>query len=133
MLSARFRSGERGFRRSADSFPLVLSHHRHDTNHHGVCFRQIGGNEINAAVPNAAIATAEGADPVAEYKRAYENTKTPEALRALVATLARRDDYHSIGPYAEQLFALTGDPEDIGYAAKRLCKGGRQRKFFASG
>jgi hypothetical protein len=32
---------------------------------------------------NAEIATAEGADPVTEYKRAYESAKTPESLRAL--------------------------------------------------
>ena len=68
---------------------------------------------------NAEIATAEGADPVTEYKRAYESAKTAASLRALVATLAQRDDYRTIAPYAEELFALTDDPRDVAYDNER--------------
>jgi hypothetical protein len=77
----------------------------------------------------AQIAAAEGADPVAEYKRAYESTKTADTLRSLIASLAERDDYRSIAPYAEQLHALTGDPRDISYAATAYARAGDEDGF----
>jgi hypothetical protein len=87
-------------------------------------------DQVEIARLNAEIATAEGADPVAEYKRAYDANPTPEALRALVATLAQREDYRSIGPYAEKLFELTNDPRDIAYAANAYARSGDNENFF---
>jgi hypothetical protein len=87
-------------------------------------------DEAQVARLNAAIAAAEGADPVTTYKRAYESTKTAEALRALVATLAQRNDYRTIAPYAEQLFALTDDPRDVAYAATAYAKVGDNENFM---
>jgi hypothetical protein len=65
----------------------------------------------------ATIVTAEGGDPVAEHRRAFEAAKTPESLRALIAVLSQREDYRAIGPYAEQLFTMTSDRRDLAYAA----------------
>jgi hypothetical protein len=78
---------------------------------------------------SAEIATAEGADPVAEYKRAYDTSKTADTLRPLIASLAHREDYRSIAPHAEQLFALTNDPRDIAYAANAYAKAGDDDNF----
>jgi hypothetical protein len=87
-------------------------------------------DDAEVARLNAQIAAAEGADPVAEYKRAYESAKTAESLRALIATLAQRDDYRAIAPYAEQLFALTDDPRDVAYAATAYAKVGDNENFM---
>jgi hypothetical protein len=50
----------------------------------------------------AEVAKAEGSDPVAEHKRAYEATKSPQALRALVGELVRRKDHRAVAHYAEE-------------------------------
>ena len=64
------------------------------------------------------IAKAEGADPVGEYIRLYEQLGTVYELRALVETLRRQRDHRLLGFYAEKLYAQTADPEDIVLAAK---------------
>jgi hypothetical protein len=78
---------------------------------------------------DAAISTAEGADPVTAYKRVYETTKTTESLRNLIVVLSQREDYRSIGLYAEDLFARTGDPLDLGYAARAYAHAGDNANF----
>jgi hypothetical protein len=78
----------------------------------------------------AEVATAEGGDPVAEYKRAYEATNTPEALRALIAALANREEHRSIGPYAEKLYEFTGDIRDLSYAAQSYARAGDDDNFI---
>jgi hypothetical protein len=72
----------------------------------------------------------EGADPVTEYKRAYDTTRTTEALRNLIAILSQRDDYRTIGPYAEELFAKTGDPMDLAFAASSYARAGDNDDFM---
>jgi hypothetical protein len=79
---------------------------------------------------NAVIATAEGADPVTEFRQAYDRTKTTEALRNLIAILSQRDDHRSIGPYAEELFAKSGDPMDLALAARSYAKSGDNDNFI---
>lgn len=95
-------------------------------------FAEIAGtlNAEQTALLTAEIATAEGADPVTEFKCAYDANPTPEALRALVAALARRDDYRSIAPYAEHLFSLTNDPLDMVYAAHAYARSGDNENFL---
>jgi hypothetical protein len=75
------------------------------------------------------IATAEGADPVAEQLRLYETTRTTEALRALVRALADKRDYRAIARYAEELYKTTADPRDIAMAAQALAQSGNGRDF----
>jgi hypothetical protein len=79
---------------------------------------------------NAIISTAEGADPVTEFKRAYDTTKTTEALRDLIARLTKHGDFRSIGPYAEELFAKTGDPMDLAFAARSYARAGDNDNFM---
>lgn len=83
-----------------------------------------------AALLAAEIAKAEGADPVAEHKRVYEATKTPEALRALVAALAAKKDHRAVARYAEELYGHTGDPNDIAVAARALVSIGDNANFL---
>jgi hypothetical protein len=78
----------------------------------------------------AEIARAEGADPVVEYMRAYEATKTPDALRALLAALIQRGDYRAVGPYAEKLYEQTADPGDMVSAAKAYASSGDRDNFL---
>lgn len=79
---------------------------------------------------NAVISTAGGADPVTEFKQAYDRTKTTEALRNLIAILCQRDEHRSIGPYAEELSAKTGDPMDLALAARSYAKAGDNDNFI---
>jgi hypothetical protein len=77
----------------------------------------------------AEIAKAEGADPVTEHLRLYESEKTPEALRALVNTLAQKKDYIGIAKYAEILFGETKDPQDLALAAQAMSHAGDGDNF----
>jgi hypothetical protein len=52
--------------------------------------KELLGEEAVARL-GAEIARAEGADPVVEYMRAYEATKTPDTLRALLGALFRKE------------------------------------------
>jgi hypothetical protein len=79
--------------------------------------RELLGDEAVARL-GAEIARAEGADPVVEYKRVYEANRTADALRPLLGALIQKKEYRAIGAYAEELFALTGDPHDIATAAQ---------------
>lgn len=72
----------------------------------------------------AEIAKAEGADPVAEHLRLYEEEKTPETLRALVDVLVSKKDHVGIAKYAKLLFATTKDPRDIALAAEAEMRAG---------
>jgi hypothetical protein len=81
---------------------------------------------------NAIVSAAEGADPITEFKRAYETTKTTESLRSLIIALRKRDDHRSIGPYAEELFANTGDPMDLAFAARSYARAGDNDNFMRS-
>lgn len=78
----------------------------------------------------AEIAKAEGADPVEEYVRVYQTTKTPESLRALVGALIEKQDDRMIGPYTEELFQLTKDPRDVTLAAKAYANSGDANNFM---
>jgi hypothetical protein len=75
------------------------------------------------------IATAEGADPVAEQLRLYETTRTPDALRALVRALVEKHDDRAIARYAEELYKITADPRDMAMAAQALAQSGNGRDF----
>ena len=79
---------------------------------------------------NAIVSAAEGADPITEFKRAYDTTKTTDALRSLIAELSKRNDHRSIGPYAEELFAKTGDPLDLVFAARSYARTGDNDNFM---
>jgi len=70
------------------------------------------------------IAKAEGADPATEHLQLYEDTKTTDALRALVGALIRKNDNIGIARYAELLYADTKDPRDIAFAAGALIQVG---------
>jgi hypothetical protein len=72
----------------------------------------------------AEIARAEGADPVAEYKRVYEANKSADTLRSLLGALIQKKEHRAIGPYAEELYSLTGDPHDIAAAAQAYANAG---------
>lgn len=78
----------------------------------------------------AEIAKADGSDPVAEHKRAYEATKSPEALRALVGELVRRKDHRAVAHYAEDLYAQTNDPRDAVVTANALASAGDDAGFL---
>jgi hypothetical protein len=78
---------------------------------------------------SAEIAQAEGADPVAEYRKVYEATKSPDALRNLIMALMRRNEYRAIGPLAEELYKQTDDPRDITNAAKAYANAGDTENF----
>ncbi len=78
----------------------------------------------------AEIATAEGADPVSEHLRIYESTKSLLALRGLVDALFRKQDHRALGKYAELLYAITGDPEDLVNCAKAFARAGDHENFI---
>lgn len=78
----------------------------------------------------AEIARAEGADPVAEYKRVYEANKSADTLRPLLGALIQKKEHRAVGPYAEELFALTGDPQDIAAAARAYVNAGDNECFM---
>ncbi|MGJ5134358.1 HTH domain-containing protein [Bradyrhizobium oligotrophicum] len=75
------------------------------------------------------IAKAEGADPVAEHLRLYENDRTPESLRALVSALVRKKDHIGVSKYAELLFSETKDPRDIAVAVEAEMRAGNGDNF----
>jgi len=77
----------------------------------------------------AEIAKAEGADPVAEHMKLYEETKTTETLRALVAALVDKGDHIGIARYAELLYVETLLPNDIALAARALIQAGDRANF----
>lgn len=79
---------------------------------------------------SAEIARAEGADPVAEYKRVYEANKSADTLRSLLGALIQKGEHHAVGPYAEELFALTGNPRDIAAAAQAYANAGDNDNFM---
>ncbi len=78
----------------------------------------------------AEIARAEGADPVAEYKRVYEANKSADTLRRLLGALIEKKEHHAVGAYAEELFVLTGNPSDIEAAAKAYANAGDNDNFM---
>ena len=86
--------------------------------------------EEGVARLSAEIARAEGADPVAEYKRVYESNKTADTLRLLLGALIQKKEHRAVGPYAEELFALTGDPHDIAAAAQAYANVGDNDNFM---
>jgi len=61
----------------------------------------------------AEIKAAEGADPVAEYQRVYEEHPTVASLRVLVDVLKHARNDRLLGPYAEKLYLETQDPQDV--------------------
>ena len=77
----------------------------------------------------AEIARAKGADPVAEYKRVYEANKSAETLRLLLGALIEKKEHRAVGLYAEELFALTGNPNDIAAAAQAYASAGDNDNF----
>jgi len=70
------------------------------------------------AALEAEIAKTEGADPIAESVRLYEQLKSETALRSLVIELIDQGNNRLLGPYAEKLYAATSDPRDIVLSAK---------------
>ena len=78
----------------------------------------------------AEIARAEGADPVAEYKRVYEVNKSADTLRLLLGALIQKKEHRAVGPYAEELFALTDNPHDIAAAAQAYASVGDNDNFM---
>ena len=79
---------------------------------------------------SAEIARAEGADPVTEYKRVYEANKSADTLRLLLGALIQKNEHRAVGPYAEELFALTGNPHDIAAAAQAYANAGDNDNFM---
>jgi hypothetical protein len=75
------------------------------------------------------ISKGEGKDPVAEDLRAYETTKSLDALRALAGSLVARKDHRAAAKYAEELFAQSSDPRDIATAAYAFAQLGDGREF----
>jgi hypothetical protein len=91
--------------------------------------RELLGQEGIARL-GAEIARAEGADPVAEYKRVYEANKSADTLRLLLGALIQKKEHRAVGPYAEELFALTGNPHDIATAAQAYANAGDNDNFM---
>ena len=91
--------------------------------------RELLGQEGIARL-GAEIARAEGADPVAEYKLVYEANKSADTLRPLLGALIQKGEHHAVGPYAEELFALTGNPRDIAAAAQAYANAGDNDNFM---
>ena len=91
--------------------------------------RELLGREVVARL-GAEIARAEGADPVAEYKRVYEANKSADTLRLLLGALIEKKEHHAVGPYAEELFTLTGNPNDIAAAAQAYANAGDNDNFM---
>jgi hypothetical protein len=77
-----------------------------------------------ATLLQAEIAKADGADPVAEAKRAYEATKSIEALRALITQLVKHKDHAALGHYFEILYDQTKDSQDAEHAARAFANAG---------
>ncbi len=90
--------------------------------------RELLGSEGVARL-GAEIARAKGADPVAEYKRVYEANKSAETLRLLLGALIQKKEDRAVGPYAEELFALTENPNDIAAAAQAYANAGDNHNF----
>jgi hypothetical protein len=90
---------------------------------------QLLGEEMVARL-GAEIARAEGADPVAEYKRVYEANKSADTLRVLLGALIEKNENQAVGLYAEELFTLTGDPSNIGTAARAYANAGDNNNFM---
>jgi hypothetical protein len=76
------------------------------------------------------IATAEGADPLAELHRAYEATDSTDALRSLVGALAEKKDHLALAQYAQALFGKTEDLHDLVIAAGALINAGERQRFI---
>jgi hypothetical protein len=91
--------------------------------------RELLGSEGVARL-GAEIARAEGADPVAEYKRVYEANKSTETLRLLLGALIQKKEHRAVGPYAEELFTLTDNPHDIAAAAQAYANAGDNDNFM---
>jgi hypothetical protein len=81
---------------------------------------------------SAEIARAEGADPIAEYKRVYDANKSADTLRLLLGALIQKKEHRAVGPYAEELFALTGNPHDIAAAAQAYANVGDNDNWVVS-
>lgn len=77
----------------------------------------------------AAVATAEGADPATEHLSLYEATGTADALRALLGVLTHNNDHRGVARYAEELYRLTDDLHDITAAANASAKAGDRENF----
>jgi hypothetical protein len=75
-------------------------------------------DSTTVATMEAEIASAEGADPVTEYLRLYNDLNTTASLNTLVDVLIRQANHQLLGPYAEKLHAATLNPRDIVIAAK---------------
>jgi hypothetical protein len=75
------------------------------------------------------ISKSEGKDAVAEDLKAYEATKSLEALRALLGSLVARKDHRAVAKYAEELFAQSSDPRDIATAAYAFAQLGDGREY----
>jgi hypothetical protein len=97
---------------------LLLDKHRADLTPEGVA-----GFE-------ALIKKSEGNDPVVEDLKVYEQTKSPEALRALVSSLAGKKDHRAIAKYSEELYAQSSDPHDIARAAQAFGRLGDDTEFL---
>jgi hypothetical protein len=91
--------------------------------------RELLGTE-GVAHLDAEIARAEGADPVAAYKNVYEVNKSADTLRPLLGALIQKKEHRAVGPYAEELYALTGDPHDSAAAAQAYANAGDNDSFM---
>ena len=78
----------------------------------------------------ALIAKSEGKDPVAEDLKVYEATRTVEALRAVVISLAAKKDHRATAKYSEELYAQSLDPHDIARAAQAFALLGDGAEFM---
>jgi tetratricopeptide (TPR) repeat protein len=78
----------------------------------------------------ALIAKAEGNDPVTEDLKVYEASKTVDALRNLVISLARKKDHRATAKYSEELYAQTKDPHDIARTAQAFAFLGDGSEFI---
>jgi len=78
----------------------------------------------------ALIAKCEGKDPVAEDLKIYESTRTVEALRTLVMSLAAKKDRRATAKYSEELYAQSEDPHDIARAAQAFALLGDGPEFM---
>lgn len=90
----------------ASSARLLFEKHRNDLTREGI------------AAFESLISKAERNDPVSEDLRVYEATKTVEALRRLVMSLASKKDHRATAKYSEELYAKTSDPQDIARTAQ---------------
>jgi len=91
--------------------------------------RELLGQEGVARL-GSEIARADGADPVTEYKRVYEANKSADTLRPLLGALIRKKEHRAVGAYAEELYALTGDPQAIAVAAQAYAIAGDNDSFM---